>query len=365
MAAEHGVEPDAAAAVTVSPEGGFAAVKSVATVSSPFDFRWACGETRGSEDARFAAGEFVRTVVEACRRACGDAKPARLAVAAWDERAAGAVADALGLRLCDTLLSSVGYAGAAQPLLVLERAFEGMRPGESLLWAGGVWRLTGRKMWVTNGTSADFFTVAASVDPSQGLKGLRFFFVEKGAQDLCIGKRIEKMGLRGSETTELALDDCPAVKLGDAGVGELSQTLDQVRTMTGALAVGVSRAALDDAVRYAGERVCFNQPIAKFQAIQHRLADAAVDLEASRLFVYQAGRMIERGHKASQAASIAKLFASEAANRIADHAARILGGYGLAMEYAAQRYLRDARFLLIGGGTSEILRNVIARELIG
>lgn len=226
----------------------------------------------------------------------------------------------------------------------------------------GQWRLTGRKMWVTNGTRADFYTVAASVNRSQGLKGLRFFLVERGAPGLLVGKSIRKLGLRGSETTELALENVSATRLGDAGVEQLGRTLDQVRTMTGALALGVGRAALDEAIRYAGQRVCFGQPIAKFQAIQHKVAEAATDLEAARLLVYQAGRRIERGAKASFESAAAKLFASEAANRIADEASRILAGYGFAMEYPVQRYLRDARFLLIGGGTSEILKNLIARE---
>ena len=132
--------------------------------------------------------------------------------------------------------------------------------------------------------------------------------------------------------------------------------------MTGALGVGLGRAALDAAARYAKDRVCFERPIAKFQAIQHHLARAAVDLEASRLLVYQAGRLVERGGPCTREAAIAKYFASESANRIADMAVRVLAGYGFAREYDVQRHFRDARFLLIGGGTPEILLNIIAKE---
>jgi butyryl-CoA dehydrogenase len=226
------------------------------------------------------------------------------------------------------------------------------------------WMLKGSKTWVTNGTLADFYTVAASIDRAQGLKALRFFLVERGAPGLAVGRRIPTLGLRAGDVTELALDGCPAAPLGQGGAKDLMKILDQVRVMTGALSVGLGRAALDEATRYARQRVCFGKPIAQFQAIQHHLANAAVDLEASRLLVYQAGRRIERGLSCSREAAAAKLFASEAANRIADRTTRVLAGAGFAMEGAAQRYFRDARFLLIGGGTSEILRNVIARDLL-
>ncbi|MBI2899924.1 MAG: acyl-CoA dehydrogenase family protein [Planctomycetes bacterium] len=230
--------------------------------------------------------------------------------------------------------------------------------------SGGAWRVSGRKMWVTNGTVADFYTVAATTDRAQGLKGLRFFLVERDAPGLRVGRRIQTVGLRAGEVTDLALEECPAVPLGQGGVADLGKMLDQVRTMTGALSLGLGRAALDEAARYAKQRVCFEKPVAKFQAIRHMLAQSAADLEASRLLVYQAGRRIERGLKCGREAAIAKLLASETANRIADAATRVLAGYGFAMEYPAQRFFRDARFLLIGGGTSEILRDVIARDVL-
>ncbi|KAF0242365.1 MAG: butyryl-CoA [Planctomycetota bacterium] len=227
------------------------------------------------------------------------------------------------------------------------------------------WRLTGSKFWVTSGTVADFFTVAASVDRAKGLKGLKFFLVERGAPGLVVGRKIKTLGNWGGETTELSLDDTPASKLGDAGLEDLGKLLNQIRVMTGALSLGLARAALDEATRYSKERICFGQPIANFQALRHLIAQSWADLETSRLAVYQAARLIEGGQKCGAQAAAAKLVASEMANRAADMALRVLGGAGFAMEHAAQRFYRDARFLLIGGGTSEILRNVIAKEVLG
>jgi len=227
------------------------------------------------------------------------------------------------------------------------------------------WRLSGSKFWVTSGTVADFFTIAASIDKAKGLKGLKFFLVERGAPGLTVGRKIKTLGNWVGETTELSLDDCPAARLGEAGLEDLGKILDQIRVMTGALGLGLARAALDEAARYAKERVCFGQPIAKFQILRHYLAQSWADLEASRLIVYQAARAIERGTKCGTLAAAAKLVATEMANRVADAALRVLGGAGFAMEHAAQRYYRDARFLLIGGGTSEILRNVIAKDVLG
>jgi alkylation response protein AidB-like acyl-CoA dehydrogenase len=175
------------------------------------------------------------------------------------------------------------------------------------------------------------------------------------------------LGTLGCDVTDLALEDCFVshdCALGAKGLTDLMKILDQIRVMTGALAIGLSRAALEFAVDYSKQRVCFNQPIAKFQAIQHKLADAHVDCEASRALVYGTGRMIERGEPCSTQACIAKLVASEAANRIADTAGRIAAGYGYAAEFPAERFFRDARFLLIGGGTSEILRNLIAKSIL-
>jgi alkylation response protein AidB-like acyl-CoA dehydrogenase len=233
--------------------------------------------------------------------------------------------------------------------------------------AGG-WRLNGRKMWITSATVADFFTVAAKTDPDAGFKGIDLFLVEKGTPGLQVGRRIDKLGVRASETSELILDDVcvPAENLlGRPGTGfqNLGAILAFIRTMTGALGLGLGQAALDASIRYANERVQFGRPIAAFQAISHKIAEMGTQLEAARALVYRAAWLLDQGQNDMKTAAMAKLFATEAANRIADECTRIFGSYGFAMEYDAQRYYRDARFLLYGGGTSEILRGVIAKDM--
>jgi alkylation response protein AidB-like acyl-CoA dehydrogenase len=230
------------------------------------------------------------------------------------------------------------------------------------------WRLTGQKMWITSATVADFFTVAAKTDPEAGFKGIDMFLVEKGAPGLRIGRRIDKLGVRASETSELILEDVcvPSENLlGEQGSGfrNLGAILAEIRTMTGALALGLAEAALDASVRYARERNQFGRPIGAFQAIQHKLAQMATQLEAARGLVRRAAAQIDAGCADMRLACMAKLFATEMANQAADECTRIFGSYGFAMEYPAQRYYRDARFLLYGGGTSEILKNIIAKEL--
>ena len=233
---------------------------------------------------------------------------------------------------------------------------------------GSGWVLRGRKMWITSATVADFFTVAAKTDPDAGFKGIDFFLVEKGMPGLSVGRQIEKLGVRASETSEVILDAVvvPGENLlGQRGTGfqSLNAILAEIRTMTGALGLGLGQAALEASLRYAGERLQFGRPIGSFQAVAHRLAEMATELEAARGLVYTAAAEISAGRRDMKLASMAKLFATETANRLADGCTRIFGSYGFAMEYDAQRYFRDARFLLYGGGTSEILRTIIAKEL--
>ncbi|HLE91663.1 MAG TPA: acyl-CoA dehydrogenase family protein [Anaerolineales bacterium] len=230
------------------------------------------------------------------------------------------------------------------------------------------WIITGQKMWITSATMADFFTVAAKTDPEAGFKGIDFFLVEKGMPGVRVGRKINKLGVRASETSELILDavQVPAGNLlGKQGTGfkNLGEILCQIRVMTGALALGLGQAALDSAIKYSNEREQFGRPIADFQAISHKIAEMGTRLEAADALVYRAARDIDAGRRDVKLASMAKLFATEAANFIADECTRIYGSYGFAMEYDAQRYYRDARFLLYGGGTSEILRTNIAREM--
>lgn len=230
------------------------------------------------------------------------------------------------------------------------------------------WVLNGRKMWITSATVADFFTVAAKTNPDAGFKGIDMFLVERGTPGLTVGRKIEKLGVRASETSELILDHVvvpPENLLGELGTGfrNLGAILAEIRVMTGALSLGLARAALEATIKYANERVQFGRPIGKFQAVAHKLAEMGTELEAARWLVYRAAWAIDSGAPDMKLASMAKLFASEMANRAADTATRIFGSYGFAMEYDAQRYFRDARFLLYGGGTSEILRTIIAKEL--
>jgi butyryl-CoA dehydrogenase len=233
---------------------------------------------------------------------------------------------------------------------------------------GGEYVLNGRKMWITNASVADFFTVAAKTDPETGFKGVDMLLVERDTPGLSIGKDIPKMAVLGQSVGELILEECrvPATHLfGEEGTGyhNLQAILGEIRIMMGSLSLGLGRAALDAAVRYSQERIQFGRPIAKFQAVSHRLVDMATQLEAARLMVYRAASLLDRGERDMKLASMAKLFASEMANQVADGTTRIFASYGLATEYPAQRYFRDARFLLLGGGTSEVLRGIIARQM--
>ncbi|MBI1732107.1 MAG: acyl-CoA dehydrogenase family protein [Gammaproteobacteria bacterium] len=226
--------------------------------------------------------------------------------------------------------------------------------------------LTGQKTWVSMAPLADFFTVFAKAGPE---KKLTIFLVERGQRGLCIGKPIEKMGVCAFPTSEVTFDDCfiPAThRLSrDFGDGEvhLRELLGQIRIITAALAIGCGTAALDAAVRYAGERKQFGKPINRFQAIQMKLAEMATDLEAARRFLFYAAWLVDRDLPHHKESAMCKLFASEAAVSVCDKAARVLASYGFAAEYPVQRYLRDIRFTLIGGGTSEILKLIIASQL--
>jgi len=230
----------------------------------------------------------------------------------------------------------------------------------------GGWVLNGNKIWVTAAPLADFFTVFARVGEE---KLLSIFLVEKEFDGISVGKTIEKMGVWALPTSELALDECfvpdshcLSKEIGD-GEAHLRKLLSEIRIMTGALGIGIARAALDEAVKYAAERQQFGKPINRFQAIQLRLAEMATDLEAATHLVYHAAQLLDEGKEHRKEASMAKMFASEAAATICEKAARIFASYGYAMEYPVQRFLRDVRFILIGGGTSDILKLIIAKEL--
>ncbi len=231
---------------------------------------------------------------------------------------------------------------------------------------GDEWVLSGSKTWITSAPVADFFTVWAKTSE----KEISPFLVPRETRGLVVGRRIPKMGVRASVTSEVSLEDCrvPArFRLAEEGQGRriLEEILEKIRLMTGALALGAGQGALDAAVAYAGERVQFGKPIRAFQAIKLRLADMATQLEAARRLVQYGAWRDDQGLPSRKEAAMAKLFASETGLEVCDGAARVLASYGYAEEYPVERYLRDVRFTLIGGGTSEILKLVIAKEICG
>ncbi len=229
--------------------------------------------------------------------------------------------------------------------------------------------LKGTKTWVTSAPVADFLTVAAKTSPERGMKNIALFLVDRHAMPgVTLGKKIEKMGVRASETGEITLEDVrvPSENLlgGETGgIEKVGGILSEIRVMTAALSLGLARAAYDAALKYSRERAAFGKPIGEHQAIAFKLADMLTAIHGATLMTYHAAWSLDQGLPVTREAAMAKLVASEMANRVADEASRILASYGFAMEYPVQRYFRDARFLLLGGGTSEILRVIIAKDL--
>jgi alkylation response protein AidB-like acyl-CoA dehydrogenase len=234
---------------------------------------------------------------------------------------------------------------------------------------GDHWVLNGTKTWVTSAPIADVLTVGAKTSPERGLKHVALFLVDpREMPGVVIGKKIDKMAVRASDTGEISLEDVrvPASHLlgGETGgVEKIGGILSEIRVMTAALSVGLARAAYDAALRYARERVAFGKAIVEHQAIGFKLADMLTAIHGATLMTYDAAGALDRGERVTREAAMAKLAASEMAARVTDEAARIFASYSLATEYPVQRYLRDSRFLLFGGGTSEILRLLIARDL--
>jgi butyryl-CoA dehydrogenase len=235
---------------------------------------------------------------------------------------------------------------------------------------GDHYLLNGNKMWITSGAIADVVTCTAKTDLDAGTSGISCFLVENGFPGFIPGKNEPKMGLKGSVTSALSLENCrvPAANLlGKEGEGfkQMLITLDAGRIGIGAMALGLAQAAFDEATRYAVERVQFGQPIAKFQAIQWMIADMATEIDAARLMIYRAAAMKDAGQPFTKEAAMAKLFASEVTERAAFKALQIHGGYGYSREYPVERIYRDQRLCSIGEGTSEIQRLVIARQILG
>ncbi|MFQ5807092.1 MAG: acyl-CoA dehydrogenase family protein [Phycisphaerae bacterium] len=234
---------------------------------------------------------------------------------------------------------------------------------------GDGWRLTGHKMFITNGARAQVFVVMAVTDPEEGPHGISAFIVERGVEGFTIGPKEDKLGIRSSDTVPLDFEDCYVGP--DALVGERGQAykvslavLDRGRVGVGAMAVGLARGSLEEAIAYANEREAFGKPIAKHQAISFMLADMATEIDAARLLVRDAALSLDDGKSDPLKVSVAKLFASEIATKAALNAIQIHGGYGYTKDLPVERYMRDAKLCEIGEGSSQIQRIIIARELL-
>jgi alkylation response protein AidB-like acyl-CoA dehydrogenase len=233
---------------------------------------------------------------------------------------------------------------------------------------GNEWRINGSKCFITNASYAKNLALTAITGQEGDKKEISAFIVPTNDPGFKIIDNYEKLGLHSSNTTELVLEDVAVPgenMLGERGEGfrQFLVTLDGGRIGIGAMAVGIAQAAYEKALQYANERMQFGRALSKFQAIQHKLADMAMNIELARMMVFKAAWLKDQGKKFTKEASMAKLFASEICMRACDQAVQIHGGYGYMREYDVERYFRDAKLLEIGEGTSEIQRNVIAREI--
>jgi alkylation response protein AidB-like acyl-CoA dehydrogenase len=234
---------------------------------------------------------------------------------------------------------------------------------------GDEWVLNGAKTFTTNAHYADVCVAMAVTDRAAAQHGISAFLVEKNTPGFRTGKKENKLGLRASATGEVIFENCRLAqtqllgRLNDGFVDSL-KVLDGGRISIAALSIGMAQGAYDAALRYAKLRKQFGRPISEFQAIQHKLVDMAVDLDAARLLNYRAAWMLDRGMRVTRESASAKLFASEAAVRIANEAVQIHGGYGFIKDYPVEKFYRDVKLCTIGEGTSEIQRMVIARQLL-
>lgn len=234
---------------------------------------------------------------------------------------------------------------------------------------GDEWVLNGTKQWITNGGQAHLYTVIAITDPAKGARGASMFVVEADDPGFSTGPKEKKMGIRCSATTELIFKDCRIPKdrmIGRRGTGFITvmKTLDKSRPGIASLGVGLAQAALDESVTYAKGRYQFGKPIISFQAVQHMLADMAIETEASRALVYAAARHIDAHPKdMSKASAMCKVKATDVAMKVTTDAVQVLAGYGYMREYPVEKMMRDAKILQIYEGTNQIQRNVVGQEL--
>ncbi len=235
---------------------------------------------------------------------------------------------------------------------------------------GDAYVITGRKLWITNANEADLFIVFATIDASAGYRGITAFLVERGMPGFTVGKKEDKLGIRASSTCELIFEDCRvpvANVLGDVGKGYkvAIETLNEGRIGIGAQMLGLARGALDHAIAYTRERQQFGKPIAEFQAVQHQLARAAVDVESAKLAVYNAARLRDAGLPFLTEAAICKILSSEVAERVASLAVNLFGGNGFVKEYPVEKLYRDAKIGQIYEGTSNLQLQTIAKQMLG
>ena len=254
----------------------------------------------------------------------------------------------------------------------LTESVSGSDAGSMLSFAekkGDYYILNGGKTFTTHGTVGETAVIMAVTDKSKGRKGISAFVLEKGMEGFITGKKENKLGMRASDTTQLIFDNCkvPAENLiGKEGEGfiQAMKILEGGRISIAALSVGLAQGALDAAVKYAGERKQFGKHLSEFQAIQFKLADIAMNVDAARLLTLRAAVMKDKGQPNTKEAAMAKLFASEIAEKAASEAVQIFGGYGFVKDYPVEKFYRDVKLLTIGEGTSEIQRIVIARDLL-
>jgi butyryl-CoA dehydrogenase len=274
--------------------------------------------------------------------------------------------------LKDTYLASLAP-GKKLGCFALTEADAGSDPASQKSTAikdGNSYILNGSKVWITSGKNSDIVVATAYTDKSKRHRGISAFVLEKGMPGFSVGPVEDKMGQRASDSASLTFDDCrvPAENLlGEEGQGFIiaMTALDEGRIGIASMSVGISQACLDAAVNYSKEREQFGNSLSRFQGIRWMIADMAVQVEASRLLAFNAASMKDRGERFSAEASMAKLFASETANKCAYTALQIHGGYGYSTEYPVERYYRDARVTTIYEGTSEVQRIVIANSVIG
>jgi alkylation response protein AidB-like acyl-CoA dehydrogenase len=234
----------------------------------------------------------------------------------------------------------------------------------------GAFVLNGRKLWITNANEADLFIVFATVNPEAGYRGITAFLVERGTPGFTVGKKEDKLGIRASSTCELLLEDCEVTAdrvLGEAGKGYkvAIETLNEGRIGIGAQMIGLAQGALAHAVAYTKERKQFGKPIADFQAVQFQLAQAAAELEAAKLLVYNAARLRDAGRPFLREAAMCKLYSSQVAERVTSLAVQLYGGFGYVKDYPVEKFFRDAKIGQIYEGTSNMQLQTIAKLILG